>query len=146
MLPALLLTLYAFTTLFNFQRPTAYILAWRWIYLFLAASALFYFGMNIYYALKARSPVVKAQARTILVGSALAFAPGTLWLAGTPFHLLAFSPFFFLPLVIFPATIGYTILRFRLLRTEEWVRGGVVYAALAAVVLAGYALVAAGWD
>jgi signal transduction histidine kinase len=66
------------------------------------------------------------------------------WLAGTPFQMMSFSPFFFLPLVIFPATVGYTILRFRFPRLDDWVRQGVVYAALTGLVLIGYGLVVAG--
>jgi signal transduction histidine kinase len=144
MLPALLLSGYAFTTLYNFAQPVAYIMAWRLIYLFVAASALFYLGMNIFYGITAHSPVVKAQARLILGGGAIAFAPLVVWLAGTPFHLLGFSPFFFLPLVIFPATVGYTILRFRFPRLDDWIRQGTVYAVLTALVLTGYGLVVAG--
>lgn len=37
MLISIGLTVYAYTTLFNFERPTDYILAWRYIYLFVAA-------------------------------------------------------------------------------------------------------------
>lgn len=144
MIPALLLAAYAFSTLFNFARPTDYIMAWRLIYLFVAASALFYMGMNIFYGLRAQSPIVKAQARLILGGGAVSFAPILVWLIGTPFQWMSFSPFFFLPLVIFPATVGYTILRFRFPRLDDWVRQGAVYAALTALVLVGYGLVAAG--
>ena len=144
MVPALLLAGYGFTTLYNFAQPMAYIMAWRLIYLFVAASAIFYLGMNIFYGLRAHSPVVKAQARLILGGGAVAFAPLVVWMAGTPFHLLGFSPFFFLPLVIFPATLGFTILRFRFPRLDDWVRQGVVYAALTGLVLIGYGLVVAG--
>lgn len=110
--------------------------------------------MNIYYRLTAQSPVVRAQANTILIGTMLGLGPLTLWLATTPFHkflaatpwqqFFEFSPYLFLPIVIFPAAIGYTILRFRFLRTDTWLRHGLVYAILAFIVLAGYGMVASG--
>lgn len=144
MVPAFLLAGFAFTKLYNFAQPTAYIMAWRLIYLFVAAAALFYLGMNIFYSLRAKSPVVKTQARMIVGGGAVSFAPLVVWMVGTPIHLFGFSPFFFLPLVIFPATLGYTILRFRFPRLDDWVRKGAVYAALTVLVLGGYGLVLAG--
>ena len=141
---ALLLAVYAFTTLFDFNHPTAYIAAWQHIYLFLAAAVVFYLGLNLFYGFTAQSPVVKTQARMILGGAVVALGPITVWLATTPIHLLEFSPLLFLPVVIFPATIGYTILRFRLMRTEEWLRRGMVYAILTVMVVGGYALVVSG--
>jgi signal transduction histidine kinase/putative methionine-R-sulfoxide reductase with GAF domain len=144
MLPAVLLSLYAFTTLFNFAHPTAYLSAFSLVYLFLAVSALFYLAMNVFYGMTARSPVVKAQARMVLGGGVLSFAPLVVWLAGAPFDLVNFSPFFFLPLVIFPATIGYTILRFRFIRADDWIRRGTVYLILTAIILVSYGLVVAG--
>ena len=144
MYAAIALTAYAFTTLFNFDHPYDYILAWRNIYLFVAFASLFYLGMNIFHGFTAQSPVVKAQARMILGGATLAFTPLTFWLLTTPFKLLDFSPLFFIPLIIFPATVGYTILRFHFLRTDNWLRNGLVYAILTLIVLAGYGLVASG--
>ena len=66
MVPALLLSAYAFTTLYNFQSPRAYFSAFSLVYLFLAVSALFYLAMNVFYGMTARSPVVKAQARMVI--------------------------------------------------------------------------------
>ena len=153
-LVAIGLTANAFTTLFNFAHPIDYILAWRFIYLFVAAAVLFFLGMNIYYRFTAQSPVVRAQTNTILIGTMMGLGPLTIWLATTPFHkflattpwhqYFEFSPYLFPPIVIFPAAIGYTILRFRFLRTDNWLRHGLVYAILAFIVLAGYGLVASG--
>ena len=90
MVPAALLTLYAYTTLFNFNRPRDYITAWQLIYVFVAISGLFYLGMNVFHSLMAPSPVVKTQARMILGGGAFAFVPRIVWLAGKPFGLMGF--------------------------------------------------------
>ena len=144
MLIALGLAANAFPTLFNIDHPTDYFAAWRYIFLFVAAAVIFFLGMNIYYRFTAQSPVVRAQANTILIGTMLGLGPLTLWLATTPIHLFEFSPYLFLPIVFFPAAIGYTILRFRFLRTDEWLRRGFVYTGLTVFILAIYALIASG--
>src|SRR5574341_1168478 len=135
---------YAFTTLFNFAHPTDYILAWRWIYGFVGLSSVIYALMNVYHAFTAQSPVVKTQARMILTGALLAFGPITFWLLTTPLHLFQFSLFLFLPIVLFPLVLGYTILRFRFLRTDDWVRQGIVYLLLSLWIVGGYALLVSG--
>jgi signal transduction histidine kinase len=141
----LILALNAFATLFNLSRPVDYILAWRWIYLFVGAAVIYYLGVNVFYALRAQSPVVKTQARMILIGASLAFGPIAFWLISSLWRTdPGFSTFLFLPVVLFPLTVGYTILRFRFLRTDEWLRSGIVYAVLTAGVLIGYVLTAAG--
>ena len=125
----------AFGTLFNFNEPTAYISAWQVIYGFVGMSAIFYFAMLFYRALASRSPVVKNQARTILVGSLVAFGPMLFWLL---LAQQAFNPYLLPFLVIFPLVNGYVVLRFRLLRTDYWVRQGVVYALLTVFVIVSY--------
>ncbi len=138
------LSAYAFTTLYNFAHPLAYIVAWRWIYAFAGLSSLIYISANVYYAFKAQSPVVKSQARMIITGTVAAFGPATIWLLTSPLNLLQFSPYLFLPIVLFPLTLGYTILRFRLLRAEDWVRQGVIYILLSIFIVGGYALLVTG--
>lgn len=138
------LTVNAFTTLFDFEHPTAYILPWRYIYLFVAAAVLLFLGMNVYQRLSAPSPVVRAQAQTILFGTLIGLGPLTFWLVTSPWDLFSFSSLLFLPIVFFPASIGYTILRFRFLRTDAWVRSGLIYGALALIVLLSYGLIASG--
>jgi signal transduction histidine kinase len=136
---ALGLSAYAFTTLFNFAHPTAYILAWQFIYGFVGLSSVLYMLINLYYANTAQSPVVKTQARTILAGTLLAFGPITIWLLTKPtLFRFDFSPYLFLPIVLFPLTLGFTILRFRFLRTDDWVRQGVLYLTLSILIVASY--------
>ncbi len=141
---AILLSLYAFTTLFNFSRPLAYYSAWRWIYLYLAFSVAVYLAVNVYSALTSPSPVIKTQARMIVIGAILAFGPLAIWLATTPFYSFIFSPYLLIPVLLFPLVLGYTILRFRLLRTEDLLRLGIVYLLLTALVVGGYALLVSG--
>lgn len=140
----LILTGYAYTTLFNFSQPVAYILAWRYIYIFAAAAVLFYLALNIYHSMAATSPVVKTQARLILTGTLIAFTPITIWLLTSPYNLFSFQPYLFFPVILFPFTIGYTILRFRFLRTDDWVRQGILYLLLSILIVGGYALLVSG--
>lgn len=141
---ALLLSLYAFTTLFNFSQPLAYYAAWRWIYMYMAFAIFIYLGVNIYSSITSPSPVIKSQSRMIVIGAAVAFGPLAIWLATTPFYLSPFSPYLLMPVVFFPIALGYTILRFRLLRAEDVLRLGVVYLLLMAFVISGYALLVSG--
>jgi signal transduction histidine kinase len=140
----LILVINSITKLFNFNQPTAYIRSWQYMYGFIAVGILFYIIMNFYHAFNAQSPVVKTQARTILIGTLFAFVPLGIWLVIGFIRPINFSPYLFLPLAVFPLVIGYTILRFRFLRTDDIVRRGFMYVLLTALVMFGYALLAAG--
>ncbi|NJN80374.1 MAG: GAF domain-containing protein [Anaerolineales bacterium] len=140
----LIMALNAFPNLFNLNQPTAYIRSWQVIYGFIAICILFYISFNLYHAINAQSPVIKTQARTILFGALLAFVPVGIWLGASFLSPINFSPYLFLPTLMFPLAIGYTILRFRFLRTDELIRRGVMYALLTILVSLGYALVVAG--
>jgi len=135
------LVLNAFGTLFNFDAPTAYITAWQIIYGFVGLAAIFYFGMLLYHAVTSRSPVAKNQARTILIGSLVAFGPLVIWFL---FSGKAFNPYLLPFLIVFPLVNGYVVLRFRLLRTDYWVRQGMVYAIMTVFVVAAYGLFVSG--
>jgi len=146
------LAINAYFKLYDFANPTAYFAAWRIIYIFVGLSGLFYFGALAYHAFLSLSPVVKSQARTILFGALLAFGPIIFWLlyssGKNAIRGLAdpvpFSPYLFVPLIIFPLANGYVILRFRLLRTDYWVRQGMVYSLLTILVVAAYGLLVTG--
>jgi signal transduction histidine kinase/putative methionine-R-sulfoxide reductase with GAF domain len=140
-LAGLALVLNAYGTLFNFDEPTAYIGAWQIIYGFVGLAALFYFGMLFYHAMTSRSPVVKNQARTILIGSLIAFGPMVTWFL---FSGKAFNPYLLPFLIVFPLVNGYVVLRFRLLRTDYWVRQGMVYALMTIAVVTAYGLFVSG--
>ncbi|GAB4539011.1 MAG: hypothetical protein Fur002_03450 [Anaerolineales bacterium] len=144
-LAGLALAAFALSTLFNLNAPTAYISRWQILYAFIALSAISFFGLNLYHAMRAQSPVVKTQARAILIGALVAFLPLTVWLIVGSFRPANFSPYLFLPAALFPLTIGYTILRFRFMRADDILRRGVMYALLTLLVVAGYALLTLGF-
>ena len=149
---SLILAFRAFGYLFNFDHPQAYLNAWFVIYGFTGLSALFYFGVLGYHAALSYSPVVKSQARTILFGTVLAFGPVVVWLLGTALYravnpnaiIQGFNPFLLLFMIVFPLVNGFVILRFRLLRTDYWMRQSLVYALLTVFVVVAYGLVASG--
>jgi signal transduction histidine kinase/putative methionine-R-sulfoxide reductase with GAF domain len=156
---ALILFILALFNLYNFNHPAAYILNWQFIYFFDGLSALFFAGMLLYRRLAARSAVVRHQAGAILMGMLVAFGPLAIWLLGTalmpaqpPASLkwltglfsFNFSPYLFLLTVLFPLVVGYSILRYRLLRTDLLFRQGAMYALLTILALGGYALLVSG--
>ena len=148
---ALVLVIRTYGTLFDFGHPLAYINAWLIIYAFTGLSAVFYFGALAYRALSAYSPVVKSQARTILFGAVLSFGPVVGWLLYasiyrmfSPTHIEGFNPYLLPFLIIFPVANGYVIMRFRLLRTDYWLRQSIVYSILTICVVAAYGLFVVG--
>jgi hypothetical protein len=141
---ALILAINAMPNLFNFERPTTYITSWQYLYGFVALSIISYLITNLYHAFYAPSPVVKTQSRTILIGTVFAFVPLSIWLGIGFIRPTNFSPYLFLPLALFPLVIGYTILRFRFLRTDDLVRRGLMYVLLTIIVMVGYALLVTG--
>ena len=146
------LAVMAFLNLYDLQNPTAYFASWRNIYIFTGISALFYFGALTFHAFFSHSPVVKSQARTILFGAVIAFGPVVFWLlysswrntAGGNVEAVPFNPYLFIPFILFPLANGYVILRFRLLRTDYWVRQGLVYSLLTILAVAAYGLLVSG--
>ena len=146
----ILLTLNAYRVLYDYENPIAYIDAWRIIYIFVALSALFYFGTLAYRAFFSLSPVVKNQARTILIGALLAFGPIVIWILystiryKTTAEASPFNPYLFIFFIFFPLANGYVILRFRLLRTDYWLRRGFVYTLLTVFIISAYGLLVSG--
>ena len=143
---AIPLAVMAFPTLTDFSNPSAYVRAWQNIYLFTALCGLTYFGFNIYYSLRSPSPVVKSQSLTILIGSVIGFSGMIYWMLAQniPALTFSFSSILLVPLVFFPLAIGYTILRFRLLQTDTWVRQGLAYGLLTMLVVGGFGLLVSG--
>src|SRR5258706_1490814 len=148
---AILLALWSFTTLFNFEQPLLYASIWANSYIFTGISILFFIGMLFYRWFRASSPVVRQQARTVFLGAFLSFGLITFWLLQSLLHSLIpnlnipFDPYvYFLPLVVFPATTGYTVSRYRLLRTDYMIWRGILYIVLTILALGSYILLAYG--
>lgn len=133
-------------TMSNLEQPRAYFSAWYASYFFDAIAILFHFGVTIYRGFSAQSPVVRSQARVVLIGILFSLGPMGIWLALFPFGLVPFSPYLFFPVMLFPLTLGYTILRYRLVRTDMWIRQGLVYSILTIFAVLGYASLVTGFS
>ena len=141
---ALILFGFAYPTLGDFDQPTRYFQGWLNIYLFLALSILFYLGTMVYRTFTTPSPVIKSQTRTILIGAVIGLGPMVVWLLLSPLRLFSFKTYLLIPLIFFPLSIGYTILRYRLLHMDSWVRQGMAYAILSIFAIGGYGLIVTG--
>jgi signal transduction histidine kinase/putative methionine-R-sulfoxide reductase with GAF domain len=149
---SLVLVILASFNLYNFNHPGAYILNWRNIYVLAGLSVIFFVGMVLYRRIASRSPVVRQQANVILWGMIVAFGPLAIWFLLTSLpksflpslRLYNFSPGLLLFTIVFPLVMGYSILRYRLLRTDFLLRQGVLYALLSVLALGGYALLVSG--
>ncbi len=150
-IPSLLLGSLNLTTIFRFDAPRFYASIWQYSYVFTGLGILFFIASTFYRRYQSPSPVARQQARTILVGALVGFLPITSWLflssplvsmvLGNPFSFTNFNPiFFFVWLIVFPATTGYTVLRYRLLRTDYLLGRGVLYFLLSILAIGGYVL------
>jgi signal transduction histidine kinase len=141
----LVLVGYAYTTLFDFSHPAAYLRAWQALYAFNAISFLFFLVLVIWRILTARSPIVRNQAQTILWGGIVGFGPLVVWLIlAAVFGSVNFSPYILILTIIFPFFTGYTILRYRIFSTDYFLRRGLLYALLSVITVGGYALLVSG--
>lgn len=135
---SLLLSALSWVALRDTANPWRIFPIWNAIYLFAALAVMFFLGLTAYQGGASRSPLVRRQARIVLAGSLLAFAPVTVWFLGPVFRLgLPFQATVFLPsLLLFPVAVGLAILRYRLWQMDTLVNKAVVYGLLTAV-LAG---------
>jgi len=141
---ALGLAVYSYLAIGNTENPTAYFNAWYASYFFNALAILIHLGMTLYRSFTSQSPVVRNQARTMLVGLIFSLGPIGVWSILFPLGIVNFTPYLFFTVVLFPLIIGYSILRFRLLRTDIWLRQGIVYSVLTVFTIVGYAFLVSG--
>ncbi|MEI7845531.1 MAG: GAF domain-containing protein, partial [Chloroflexota bacterium] len=142
---ALGLSVVQFFFLFNFSNPNLYADLWKISYIFASSGMLFFIISTFYYSRWSPSPVVRQQSRTILLGALIGFTPITVLLLMMVFTKLSFNPYVgFLPLIIFPVTTGYSVLRYRLLQMDYLLSRGVLYSLLTALAWGGYVLLATG--
>jgi signal transduction histidine kinase len=141
----LALGLSALTTIYNTGDPLAYVMAWRFEFVFIGVSIIIFLLMTGVRRYRAASPIVREQARLIFWGSILSFIPLGLWFLVTSVNPgLLFTPLYLLPLGFFPIFTGYAIIRYRLLQTDYLLSRTVLYALLAVLAMAGYGLLVSG--
>jgi signal transduction histidine kinase len=141
-LPSAALAAWGMMTASSFSRPWAYIDAWRAIYAYAVLGTVLWVAMLLWRRRRAESPVVRGQARIVLLGILLSFGPITAWLLSSVFQpgLDLNPPIFFAPLVLLPISLAYAILRYRLLDVDSLISRGVSYGLLTLLIVGGYLL------
>jgi PAS domain S-box-containing protein len=126
--------------------PYFYTIAWQTGYVCIMLGFLLLIGMLIWRIIREESPIVRQQSRVILFGGFIGFLPILAYLAGLilgrlpEFHAWLYFP----PLILFPLSIAYAILRYRLLDVDALLVRLITYAMMTVVVIATfYALLAA---
>jgi serine phosphatase RsbU (regulator of sigma subunit) len=126
--------------LLNYLLPWQYISAWRASYAYAAIAILFFVTMLLYRLRRTETPSVRQQARTILIGSLIAFIPVGIWFAAPLLGIrIQWNPAFYLPLLLlFPLSIGLAIQRYHLWDFDVLLNRVVIYGLLTLVLVFVY--------
>jgi PAS domain S-box-containing protein len=149
-LPATYLALRSIFSVYDTSHPWGYINWWLGSYLIAALSIFFMLGMLVYRLVKPPSPLIRQQSRIILLGATLAFLPVVPWLLVTIFgyaagYTVSFPTYIYaLLFTLFPLSIAYAILRYRLLDADRVLSQGVAYATLTCLIIAIYFVIVNG--
>lgn len=136
--PALLIALIVYPSLFNLNEPLIYADRWGIEYGFSGLAIVIFLALSFYRYRTSRSPITHEQTRIILVGSAVAFLPLGIYFLLTPFTKTPFNPAYLLSLIAFPIATAYAILRYRLLNTDYIFSRVILYALLSILAVATY--------
>jgi len=140
-LPGLALAMAGLKTTLDWTSPIAYFGPWIWGRAWGGGGILVMVGLTVHRRYLSRSPIVQAQGRTVLWGALLSFTPIIVWIVlafqtGFPFDPLLILP----PLAIFPVSIAYVLLRYRLPDIDWALRHGLIYALLTLLMAGTYSL------
>src|SRR5581483_2280911 len=109
--------------------PYFYINTWQWGYLFITIATLLFLGTLTYRVLRSELPFVRQQSRVIIFGAIIAFMPALYYIAPLAFGI--FTQFYawliFPALILFPLSITYAILRYRLLDVDRFFSRALAY-------------------
>ncbi len=116
----------------NSADPWAYVDAWRLGYYATAAGILLFLGQMLLRLWINGSSNVRFQIRLVLLGSALAFIPTSVFFVAPMFQVwIDWDPLLFLPgLLFFPLSIAIAILRYHLWDIEVAINRALVYTTL----------------
>ncbi|MCU0488597.1 MAG: hypothetical protein MUE67_06570 [Anaerolineales bacterium] len=142
-----LLALWGLQTIFGQAEPWAYITPWQYAYVYGAVGIGVFIASLILRLRRSNGLLERQQARIILWGSSLAFAPVGVWLGVQAFWELSFNPLIFSPLlVIFPLFIAFAMVRYRLWDFDLVLRRTLIDTTLTVILVVLYLLVVMGLD
>jgi two-component system NtrC family sensor kinase len=147
LLPGVAAGIWAQIWLYNEANAWYYAIPWRTLFLLNGLAILLSLVLMAYRGGWSPSPLVRQQARIILVGSLIAFTPLVLFfIPASQMVDVAWLPtaFYLPPLVIYPLAIAYTIIRYRLLDVDQIMRRSISYVLMTGLLLAAFVLVAVG--
>lgn len=102
--------------------PYFYINTWQWGYLFITLGFGLLLGTLIYRVFRSNLSNVRQQSRVIIFGTIIAFIPALYYIAPLAFGV--FTQFYawliFPALIVFPLSITYAIIRYRLLDVDRF--------------------------
>jgi len=102
--------------------PYFYINTWQWGYLFITLGFVSLLGTLIYRVFRSNLSNVRQQSRVIIFGAIIAFIPALYYIAPLAFGV--FTQFYawliFPALIVFPLSITYAIIRYRLLDVDRF--------------------------
>jgi signal transduction histidine kinase len=123
----------------DWQHPASYFDSWFWGRAWTGLTMLLLVGALLYHRVFPASPIVRAQAGTVLLGTALAFGPTVLWSLASRRLGLPFPPLLVLPwLALFPLSVAYAIPHHRTLDVGWVLRQSIVYALVTLILVAVY--------
>ena len=111
--------------------PWGYITTWLISYAFISLAILLFLGSLIIRMIRSDSPMVRQQSRIIVFGTALAFGPVLFtFLLPSAFGLLVQlqAIIAFPALIIFPLSVAYALVRYRLLDVDRIMGRTLIYA------------------
>jgi PAS domain S-box-containing protein len=120
--------------------PLAYITTWQLSYAYIAFAIGLFLALLIWRILRSDAPVVRQQSRVIIFGTTLSFAPMMIFyllptaFSATPQEFRA--SIYFPLLILFPLSITYAILRYRLLDVDRVLANILTYTLTTIVALA----------
>ena len=146
--PSFIALLWAQWWLYQPSDPWAYALTWRVLFFLDGLGIAIAVVLLGYRSLSSPSPLVRQQARIILVGAIFAFAPLVIFFisAAMGISLPGWFPqsLWLPPVIIYPLAISYTIVRYRIMDTNVVIRQGTTYVIILGLMVGVLVLIATG--
>ena len=144
-LPSVVFILLSFLMQFlsGYRNYSATILLLELVFVILAF--LFLFSSILIRRVGSSSALVREQSRIILWGCIISVAPITAgYLIQQLISDINLSPLLLIPIAAFPISLTYTMLRYRISKSQELMKQAIIYGSLLVIVSGSYALLVSG--